>query len=153
MVSPSRYECQQYFGQCFLSVVLLCLDECFYNVFNTRDLTLNAFLKTLICLFQVFGCAEFSLLQTFLQLGSAGAALELRRVAVRGFHCGGLLLQALAPGARGFSSCGSGLQSAGSVVVAHGLSLFQGMWDGIFLRAHVSGFAGGFFTTEPPRKP
>ena len=48
-----------------------------------------------------------------------------------------------------------GLQSAGSVVVAHGLSCSHGMWDlpGLGLEPVFPALAGGFLTTAPPRKP
>ena len=96
------------------------------------------FLKTLICLFQVFGCAESSLLhRLFSSWGPQGAALELQCVAS---HCGGFsCCRALAPGSSGFSSCGSRTLERRISSCGARAQLFQGMWDGIFLRAHVSG--------------
>ena len=45
--------------------------------------------------------------------------------------------------------------SSGSIVVAHRLSSVHSMWDlpGSGIELMTLGLAGGFFTTDPPRKP
>ena len=137
MVSPSRYECQQYFGQCSLSVVLLCLDENFYNVFNTRDLTLNAFFKNnhmfildfwLCCL---PCCTDFSLAEVcrgYSLVGVSGLPSVVASLVAEHWLQGAQVQQLRLEDSRVQDQQ---LWCRGSVV--------RGMWDGIFLRAHISG--------------
>ena len=74
-----------------------------------------------------------------------------------------LSLQSTGSRHAGFSSCGTwasvavahGLQSAGSVVVAHRLSCSaaRGIFPDIGLEPASPALAGGFLTTVPPGKP
>ena len=69
----------------------------------------------------IFGCVGSSLLRAgFLQLRRAGAALHC---GAQASHCGGFSCSgAQAPGSWASVVVARGLQSAGSAVVAHGLS-------------------------------
>ena len=74
-------------------------------------------------------CTDFSLAEVARLLSSCGAWLPVVVASLVAEH----RLQ----GARASAVAAWGLQSAGSVVMAHGLSC--SVWDGIFLGAHVSG--------------
>ena len=94
------------------------------SFFQISDFTLFFFLKEIgvyffIYLF-IFGCVGSSLLRAgFLQLWRAGATL---RCSAWASHCGGFsCCGAWALGTRAAVVVAPGLQSAGSVVVAHGL--------------------------------
>ena len=80
------------------------------------------FLKFIYCLF-IFGCIGSLLLHVgFLQLRRAGATFHC---SVRASHCGSFsCCRAWALGAQASVVVACRLQSAGSVVVAHGLSCF-----------------------------
>ncbi|KAI4576907.1 hypothetical protein MJT46_002742 [Ovis ammon polii x Ovis aries] len=69
-------------------------------------------------------------------------------------HRGGFSCGAQGPGHGGFSRCRSGLWSVGSVVVAQGFSCPIACESSQIRNQTLSPeLAGGFFTSEPPRKP
>ena len=113
----------------------------------------NFFLKIDLFIF-IFGCVGSLLLPAgFIQLRRAGAVL---RCSVRASHCGGFsCCGARALGTRASVVVVRGLQSAGSVVMTHGLELLHGMWDlpGPGLEPMSPALADGFLTTVPPGKP
>ena len=87
---------------------------------GNRRVQNHSFFKKISCIYLfIFGCIPSSLLHTgFLQLQRAGATLAVRRLLIAvASHCG-----AQALGARASVVVARVLQSAGSVVVAHGLS-------------------------------
>ena len=115
--------------------------------FSKVDSILNLFFFTFYLFIFIFGCVGSSLLCTgFLQLRRSGATLHC---GVRASNCSSFsCCRAWALGARASVVVAHRLQSAGSVVVAHG------MWDlpGPGLEPMSPALGGGFLTTAPPGK-
>ena len=134
----------------------------FTNLHNNNVNIFHFFLLPIFILFILFLAALglHCCTRAFLWLRRAEATLCC---GARASHCGSsscfgaqaLGTQASVAAAHRLSSCGLQLQSAGSVVVVHGLQLLRGMQDlpGPGLEPVSPALAGRFLTTVPPGKP